>query len=555
MKRSQKNDHPGLAQGGLPEAPKPSAVRSWLAEVAQAEPDVRLGRLGEVVDKVRRASPSAVLRFRSAEICRLEASRLRGDLNRSLAGMSLPLHPEKEKLPRRFAELHWLLAECYMRVARALAGGESSPRVDPGYLPQACYRGIETLAEHLLINCERYARPRQGTWLNIHKFYNIADAEGVQATPVDPDAEPHRTVAHLYKRVLLLALSDPYRHPFRGVARVWEQLDQWADLASLAVAPISSGRCVFTVDPALDRPAMPALSRSRIRPELNEKWLVTRELVDELKHQYERGARNSAKSAKQPASVVEDLDSLELLRRMVVSWGIHPIRNNSRRTTYKPCDVVIGLKAVCIALNGFEPLQRPESVPGGHSEWLDMIKGGRQRKPAGTDSPRISSEWEIADESERGLKIVASVGEGPGVVSVGELIGYRTGGGDWSLGAVHWAQTGDDNRLSLGLKTIRARAHPVLISSLHTDKPPERARSTGLLLVQDSEDAQILSLLCDKRMYIPTGNYLVRRPAEQFDRVMEAARILRSTRSFVWFEARKPQASTAQRTLDLLHPY
>jgi hypothetical protein len=105
---------------------------------------------------------------------------------------------------------------------------------------------MASLGEHLLINYECYAKARQGSWLKIHKLYNIARAEGVHDTTVESDSGPARTVEHIYKRLLLLGLSDPYRYPFRGLGRIYENLEEWASLASLTTTAENSGRCLFT---------------------------------------------------------------------------------------------------------------------------------------------------------------------------------------------------------------------------------------------------------------------------------------------------------------------
>jgi hypothetical protein len=310
---------------------------------------------------------------------------------------------------------------------------------------------------------------------------------------------------------------------------------------------------VFIVDPALDRPATPALAHSRIRPAFNEKWLVTREMVDRLKMQHEKAAKQAANRMDQPESAHGELESLELLRRVIVSWGLHPVRNKPRTRTYRSCDVVTGLKSVCVALNHFKPLRAEPK--GGTTSFLHMLKGTFDERTA--DSVEgIVKQWAIADESERGLRMMAGEDQLEGGMSVGELIAFRADGATgWSMGYVHWAQTDHDNRLSLGIRMLEAGAEPVLIGRLQAGRPPDAARSPALLLIRENDTGRAVSLLCDRNLYLPMGTYLVHRPRAGHDRVMEATNVRLSTRSFVWFEACKPQATTRQRTLDLLYPY
>lgn len=535
------------------EPPKPSVVRAWLAEAAGEKPEARTDRLSEILETLRRSNLAPELRFRSAEACREEVARLRRDLDLLLAGLSLPLHPEKEKLSRKCADTHWLLAACYIRVATELSSRHQPVRSDATYLPRSCYWGIASLGEHLLINYERYAKAKHGTWLDIHKLYDIAHAEGVHDTATGPESGPARTVEHIYKRLLLLGLSDPYRYPFRGLTRIYEKLEEWAPLASLTTSAESSGRCLFTVDPALDRPAMPALPRTRIRPQFNEKWLATRQLVDKLKQEYEKAVKDAALRHDRPSIITAELDSLELLRRVIVRWGLHPIRNNTRTTIYKSCEVVIGVKQVCTALNGFKSVQ--VATRGPTTTFMNMIKGTFSDAPEPIDAGRITNQWEIVDESERGLRIIAGHGKGVGRISVGELIAFRSGhDSNWTLGHVHWAQSDHDGRLSLGIRRIGPGARPVLIARLQAGKPPDHARNPALLLMTETQSRRTTSLLCGKNLYFPTGTYLVHQVPEGGERVMEATNVMLSTRSFVWFEVCKPQANTKQKTLDLIYP-
>lgn len=536
------------------QSPKPSVVRSWLAEAAQEKPEDRTDPVKRVLDAVRRSTLAPELRFRSAEICREEVGRLRRDLDLLLAGLSLPLHPDKERLSRECADTYWLLAQCYMRVATELSASRKPIRSDATYLPRSCYWGIVSLGEHLVINYERYARVRQGTWLNIHRLYNIAHAEGIYETAVSPEPGAVETVEHVYKRLLLLGLSDPYRYPFRGLARIIKNLADWASLASLTTSAENTGRCLFTVDPALDRPAMPALPRSRIRPQFNERWLNTRQLVDKLKQEHEKAVKEVALAGHhQSSTVAAELDSLELLRRLIVRWGLHPIRNSTRQATYKSCEVVVGLKQICTALNGFKSLEVAKR--GSRTTFMNMIKGTFSDAPEAIEPGRITNQWEIADQSERGLRIMARDDKGIGRVSVGELIAFRDwSAGYWSLGHVHWAQTDHENRLSLGIRRIAVGAEPVLLARLEPGRPPDHAGDPALLLVDEAQDSRPVSLLCAKGLYFPTGTYLIHHIGQGAERVMEATNVMLSTRSFVWFEACKPQANTKQKTLDLIYP-
>lgn len=518
MNRSRRRQDAVADMPGSEDAPTPSVVRSWLVQTAQGSAAPRVEGLAAVLDKLRIGSLPAESRFVSIELCREELTTARRELEGSLDGLSLPLHPDKEKLSRRWAEIYWLLSACYLRVASDIVSADDG-RGDARQLLRSRYWGIASLAEHLFINYKRYAKPRQGVWLDIHRLYNIAQSEGVHDAPVFPGSNPVQTVEHIYKRVLLLGLSGPYRHSLQGLTQIHEHLDAWAPLAFFASTVTDPGRGVFIVDPALDRPAMPALSRSRIRPEFNERWLVTRELVDALKRQYRKAEKEAVPRIRQE-SMTEELDSLELVRRLIVSWGLHPIRSTTRTRTRKRCEVITGVNSVCVALHALRSGTdgTPTVFISKFKEWLDAR--GVEARPED-----LAWHWEIVDESERGLRFIVDDSKS-GITSVGELIAFRARpSGPWRPGHIHWAQTDDQGRLSLGIRRIEAQAEPVLIGRL-SEGLPASARNPGLLLVRESDNRRTVSLLCDKSLYLPTSTYRVYQSHAADGHLMEPTSVL-----------------------------
>jgi hypothetical protein len=494
--------------------------------------------------------------FAAIDDCREKALGQKHDLDRSLAGLTLPLRPELQAAARRCADNYWTLARCYLEAAE-MSETDASAAVDPARLALTCYRGMESLAEYLMINYERYSRIRKGAWLDVHKLYGIALSEGVQHLPVGAESSPH-TVEHEYKRLLLLGLSDPFHYPFRGLVRIYDHLEQWAALASLSSTSTTPGRCLFVVDPALDHPASPALPHSRIRPQFNEKWLGTRELVDHLKREHEKAVNTAvSEHGGRPQGITENLDSIDLLRRLVVHWGLHPIRRSARTRTYRNCDVVIGLKQVYTTLNALNPTDNPAGSGSG-SKMSHMIKGTFGQQLYKAEHTPLLQQWEITDESEYGFRLLADDPQSAGRVAVGELVAVRSDSSrDWCLGNIHWAQTEDlgDGReaLSAGIKKIPVPARPAIIAHIDTEKSPGPP-GPALLLMEEGGPKPVVSLLCNRGAYSPTGMYLVRRVEDGQEYIVEATNVKLATRAFVWFEIIKPRADTREKTLGLILP-
>lgn len=526
-----------------PGAGTAATLRARLGGFDDADTAGRAERLLEVLAEVRHSRLSIAKRYQVLRLCLSFASPLRTRLGEQAVASSLPPPWEQIRVARRCAGAYRLMADCFRSIAQDIAAQDAGPLTEANRLSHACYWGINCLGEYLIIRCERYLKAGTGVWRDIHKLYDLAASEGVEQLPLGRKPKQLRTVESVYKKVLLLGLSDPFQHPFHSVGRLYEKLDDWASLTYLASASRPSTRCLFVVDPRLDRPASPALSQAGLRPEFNQRWLVTKDLVTRLKQEYDTVISHSVEHFQRRGSSVDELSSIDFLRRMIVRWGIHPVRSGTRRKTARSCDLVAGLRSVCLALNDFRPL----NLDGVESatRLSRMITGtfDDDRDDRTDDSP-IQGAWEVEDESENGVKLVCRLSGRRGV-EVDDLVAVRTGPArDWSVGTVHWAQADDSGDFALGVRLIRYSVRPVVIDPLQAE--PDVSRSEGLLCVDNSGDGVSWFLICPPSEYYPAGAYLVRQPGGRGELAVEATNMVLASRSFVWFEVAKPQRRTVQ---------
>lgn len=525
-------------------AASPASFRARLSGLDNDDLAVRADRLIEVLSELRHSRLSARQRFDILRQCHVFAAELRINLARQLIGLSLPPPPEQLKLSRRCAHAYRLMADCFRGVAEQTGGLASAKR-----LATCCYRGLNCLADYIVIRCECYLKASNGVWLDVHRLHDLAAAEGVEQLVVDTRSGAGGSVDHAYKRMLLLGLSDPFQHPFRSLGRVYEKLDDWATLARLDAGSKPASRCVFVVDPRLDRPASPALSQTALRGEFNQTWFNTRELVTRLKHDYDSAIHRSANQFQRHDISESELDSVDFLRRMIVRWGIHPVRAGRRRKTGRDCQVVSGLQAVCTALNDFNRLATSDTVTG-HG-LRRMIHGHHRHDDSETVAAAlIRTGWEVEDESDAGFKLVSRAATRCGF-GVDDVVAIRTGDRrDWSVGIVHWAQTDEAGAVALGVRLLRQTPHPVVISRLHAQSG--QTRDAALMLVDRADDRLRRSLLGPPSRYFPTGTYLVQLPERGREFVVEATNMILASRACAWFEVVKPQPDSAQRVLDLI---
>lgn len=535
-----------------PRAGTITTLKSRLAGFADDDLAGRADRLLEVLAGLRQGDLPVAERYQSLRLCMGFASRLRTRLSRQLAPPSVPVTTmEQIRLSRRCAGAYRLMSDCFRAIAEDIAAKETGPLSDANRLSNACFWGINCLGEYLAIRCECYLKAGTGIWLDVHKLYDLAASEGVDQLPLGRKPKPVRTVDSAYKKLLLLGLSDPFQHPFRSVGLLYEKLDDWAPLTYLTSASRPATRCLFVVDPRLDRPASPALSQPDLRSELNQKWLVTRELVTRLKQEYDRARGRSDEDFKRHDPGVDEPGSIDFLRRMIVRWGIHPVRSGARRKTARSCDLVAGLKTVCLALNGFTPLNL-DGVESATKRSGTIVGAFDSDEAAHSGHPNIQDGWEVEDESDNGVKLVCRRPERRGV-EVDDLVAVRPAQAQhWSVGTVHWVQADDSGDFALGVRLMEQSPRPVVIDALRAG--PDVARSEALLLVDKSGEGMRRFVICPPSVYYPDGAYLVRRPGGRGEFGVQATDMLLASRSFVWFEVVRPRRDTAQKILQLIQP-
>ena len=379
---------PGIRIGSVaavrefPRSPTRSSLKSRLADFDSEDPAGESDRLLEVLDELRHSRLSATKRYDTLRECLAFASKLRSSLSGQLVGLSLPPPAEQISLSRRCADAYRLMSDGFRAVAEEVSARDAGPLSDASRLARACYWGITCLGDYIVIRCECYLKSSPGVWLDIHKLYDLAVSEGVEQLSLGRKPKRVRTVDSAYKRMLLLGLSDPFQHPFRGLGPLYEKLNDWASLTYLTRADKPSTRCVFVVDPRLDRPATPVLSQTSLRPELDQKWFVTKELVSRLKQDYDRAIDQTVDQFHRHEPSADELSSIDFLRRMIVRWGIHPVRNGKRRKTFKNCELVAGLRPVHGHAPGRHGATRDsamshiaiqEELDGTAVEWLESV--------------------------------------------------------------------------------------------------------------------------------------------------------------------------------------
>ena len=240
-------------------------------------------------------------------------------------------------------------------------------------------------------------------------------------------------------------------------------------------------------------------------------YLDTSALVKVLNRDLNRSSEELERRGKSRQQIARQLELLEILKKLIVSWGIHPVRESERTSGDGACDVVIGLHSITGLL-------------------------ASRDTPGELDGIYLRRGLELVDESENGVRLKVS-SEDKTHVRVGELIAYRalTQGSDWSIGMIRWAQVGADHESYVGVHKLLDNAMAVQVSRIQLgDEPFAPPINAIWTFRRTTGGGEVPSLIVDSSFYRPRESVRVERGSVQ--QLFECNRVVLSTRCFIWFD-------------------
>ncbi|NOY61585.1 MAG: hypothetical protein GXP10_00275 [Gammaproteobacteria bacterium] len=394
------------------------------------------------------------------------------------------------------------------------------------HLYHATLHAISQLGSLLSEHYQTYSEEPKGVWLELHQLYQLAAKHKFSTIPLAYSgiAEAStQTVENAYKRILLLALANPY-HVMQGEgAQIYQLLGKWASYSR--IVPVDKiTKAGLVVDCAKDAaPRFISPENSEIKPG-NGLLLNIAELVKLIRIQIQKmSARN--KLGEEIRTTLAERARLGMFLRLARAWGVRSERLSTREARSTEISAVVGLSA-CHHIVSNEEEFRPEEdevtlsrkalglsstsanalslLPQDHSPWLEDNLS--ERIATGINRPRVSrfdrdsgaDIWEqihatkIREESLKeqegpskptmliatcqqynqsrgGLAITCSPDSGVRA-RVGELIAEKINDGDtlneWKIGTVRWLKASPNQDLEIGITTLSEDARSVAIKAV-----------------------------------------------------------------------------------------
>lgn len=543
------------------------SVRTWVDNLPLMNTEATVSQLEFALDEINRADIPLTERMAAIELLNAPVMHATGALRKCFLGKPFPLRQVDLARSGKATGLCQRMASAYRIVVPALERKADAKPV----LATAIHRAIRHLSELLIGNYQIYVQYPEGVWKDLHSLYASAGQHRLLQLPV-PDItlrHPESTsIEDIYKQILLLSLACPYRLRQREISDVYVILHQWAPFSKLYKAsdPDSSG--FFACDLKSDNP--PVYLQQGNRDRLDESWRIfdTADMEEPV-----RNALESRRNA--PKHYLEHLED-RILQRLMMSWGVMPERQFTRRQGHATVRMVLGLNAIHRILSkpsvqehnedhtvseiirDREYLQDPtfeqptrinlnpptdaagtgSNAPGQPAGYGNLLRGayapGAHIHGNKRDSLHIEH-WKMRDMSTGGYCLLWDSDE-PSCAQVGELVAICTeenGAEDWHLGVIRWMRFTAQQGLGLGIQMMSPGASAIW-ASICSDRIGAENRMQGILL-QDRRGAGEETTLLLPPLPFRTGS-LSRLVHEGNEQQIRLTRQLEDTGSFAQFQ-------------------
>lgn len=493
----------------------PARLKTWLAALPLGNANKTGHELLAALYQVNRATLPLNHRYALLEQVRPIIAELLDTLNKQYHNTPIPLAEKPRGVAELVSALLKEMAFAYKIAFLELAAAPTSEAVQHA-LVAAAYHGVDHLARLLAESYAIYAPEPKKLWLEVHQLYRYAEQQGFHSVAVDPAAGGSgASIDHAYRRLLLLALANPY-HLMQGeTLQIYHELDEWAKACRIQPLALgSSAQGQLFVDLERDAPPRYAPAAFDMPPPLDGRRLDISDILPLVERRAKEVTFSNKTESGQLTLMGRKLRNM--YKRLAEAWGVRSERLSERKRRSLPVKITIGISA-CHYFSGAGAQFSPEadeielrqggagSRGGGLSltsaeeaPWLSEDKS--KRLTTGIMQPRTSQfsgpqgknsrdvwvkvyatqlqhEYEqnsaptfdhslclLQDESAGGIAVEFGKGHNLGL-NVGEVVGFQTEGDnpaiEWNIGVVRWLRINLQDDLELGIRILADDALPV----------------------------------------------------------------------------------------------
>lgn len=339
---------------------------------------------------------------------------------------------------------------------------------------------LAALSGQICTSYRTYTTPPLHSWQELHQVHEAIRQEAAARDSVPTPSEA------VYKRVLLLALADPFRFTRPEIEVTLAYLDKFSHLARLENGGKDS-KSLFPIN--IDADAPPGQETVSVTPSS-----LTLDTHASCKHLRSLIVKLKTGEAFRDIGLPETpqrINGLHLLSRLHQTW-----RGNLKRAfnRYEPVptyvEVISGIPAIH---RRFDAKNRPAAEPGSSP--------GAQNTASGLADQGLPARWRVVNDSACGLSISAPARE-VAQVRMGNPIALRqenTEDASWMLGVIRWGKMSKGQIVVAGVEKLSPNASSVVLRFLKGEA--SNIGQPALLIPANP------ALQTDERVLLPQGLY------------------------------------------------
>ena len=485
-------------------------LKAWLDALPMANAKKTGQELLAALIDINRATAPTNKRFQLLEAFRPMVGEISEILHKYYATATIPLD-EKNRATAELA--HDLLGEMaygYKVVLQETAADSITDSNRNTVVASALY-AMHHLTCLLVDIYALYSPEPKALWQELHQIYRYAEYEGFLSTIPSQNGNKGdvRSIDHTYRRILMLALANPY-HLMRGEALIlFHELDNWTvhcRILPLAVGASPKGQLYLDLEN--DEPPCYAPMSAQSKLPTDGRIIDISGILTVLE-QRNKELMVSAKTASGHLTLA-GRKQRNMYKRLAEAWGVRIERLSERKPRSAPIEIAIGISTAHYFASNcaeFKPesdeitLRNRKNI--GKGQGLSLMEEGdtpwvnedqAQRLTTGIVQPRTSQfdadpikekdiwvkvystqahfenkksissnvvtqtfenvQCQLQNESRGGMALSCRKGNGLRL-AVGEIIAFKSEdmptADDWSVGVVRWLRAGTQESLELGI--------------------------------------------------------------------------------------------------------
>lgn len=496
----------------------PALLKNWLAALPLGNANKTGHELLAALHQINRATVAVNQRFSMLEETRLLIADLVETLHKQYNTAPIPL-PEKQcAIADMVSALLTEAAYGYKAVILELAAIPNPNEATRNTLVGAVHRVISHLSRLLVESYGVYALEPKKLWLEVNQLYRYAERHSFHTVPLAADTSENgkNSIDHAYRRLLLLALANPY-HLMQGeTLQVYLELDKWAGSCRLLpIAPGASVKGQLFIDLDGDSPPRYAPGSFDLSPPADGRIVEISSVLNLVEQRIKEVMLSYRTEAGQLSFMGRKLRGM--YKRLAEAWGVRSERLAERNRRNSAVDIAVGISAChhFTSVNvDFSPeiseielrrggnvsgspglsLMGPNDMPWLNEDqtqrlvtgivqprtsqfasnkllnkdiWIKVYSTQAHHESSKTNAPDFESiTCRLVDESRGGLAIECTKAHQLRM-NVGEVIAFKThntrANTEWSVGTIRWLRTTPHEELDMGIRALADDALAVAV--------------------------------------------------------------------------------------------